>query len=112
MATVYKLSAFVFLFVFLAYSLALSSSTEPTISASSNDLPYVTAPDIASFFPTPSADRPMSSAAPPEAEALAPAAPSSGEFVGKKASGSSRLDCAAVTVGILLCNFLIASTII
>ncbi|KAG4401796.1 hypothetical protein GLYMA_02G065901v4 [Glycine max] len=48
MATSSKLSSFVFLFVLLADSLALRSSTEPTISASPK--PYVVAPGIISFF--------------------------------------------------------------
>ncbi|RZC23706.1 hypothetical protein D0Y65_003160 [Glycine soja] len=89
MATSSKLSSFVFLFVLLADSLALRSSTEPTISASPK--PYVVAP------------------APPEEEAsLPPLAPSSSEFVGKKSSSSSRLDYAAAIVGILLFSFLIS----
>ncbi|KAK7315769.1 hypothetical protein VNO77_34342 [Canavalia gladiata] len=111
MATISKLSAFVFLFVLLANSLVLSSGTEPKISASPTVLPYLNAPDIASFFPTPSADRPMNSAAPPEAEAYAPA-PSSGEFIGKKSSSSSRLNCAAAIVATLLCSFLMTSTVV
>ena len=107
MATSSKLSSFVFVLVVLANSLVLSSSTEPTISASPK--PYVTAPGITSFFPRPSADRPMNWAAPPEEEAsLPPLAPSSSEFVGKKSSSSSRLDYAAAIVGILLFSFLIS----
>lgn len=112
MATVIKLSIFVFVFVLLANSQVLSSITEPTISASPGVLPYVTAPDISSFFPTPSVNRPMSSAAPSEAEESAQA-PSSGEFQGKKSSSSSRLiNCAAAIVGIQLFSFLISSIVI
>ena len=109
MATIIKLSSFVFLLVLLGNSQVLSSTTEPTIPASPGVLPYVTAPDISSFFPTPSDNQPMSSAAPSEAEPPAPA-PSSGEFDGKKTSGSARLDCAIF--GIMLCSFLISSIVI
>ncbi|KAK7336148.1 hypothetical protein VNO77_16681 [Canavalia gladiata] len=105
-----KLFAFVILVILLVNSQCLCSTTEPTISASPGVLPYVTAPDISSFFPTPSANQPMSSA-PSEAEASAPA-PSSGEFDGKKASSSARLDCHVAIVGILLCCALINSIVI
>ncbi|TKY46264.1 hypothetical protein E2542_SST28302 [Spatholobus suberectus] len=105
MATISKLSAFIFLFVLLANSLVLSSRAETTISASPTVKSYATAPGITSFFPTPSADRPMNWAAPPEEEASTPA-PSSGEFVGRKSSSSPRLNCAAAIVGILVCSFL------
>ncbi|XP_061349952.1 uncharacterized protein LOC133295171 [Gastrolobium bilobum] len=113
MATITKLFSFVFLVVLLCNShVLMSSTTEPTISASPGLLPYVNAPDISSFFPTPSDNRPMNSAAPSEAEASAPA-PSSGEFDGKKSSSSVRLDfTAAIFVGILLSSFLISSIVI
>jgi len=95
--TITKLLAFVFVvIVLLENSHAVSSTTsEPTISASPGVLPYVTSPDISSFFPTPMS----SSEAPYNAEASAPApAPSSGE----KSSSSTRLDCVAAIVGIML----------
>uniref|UniRef100_A0A151UF95 Uncharacterized protein n=1 Tax=Cajanus cajan TaxID=3821 RepID=A0A151UF95_CAJCA len=112
MATISKLSSIVIHFVLLANSLVLSSSTEPRISASPTVNPYVTAPGIASFFPSPSADRPMNWAAPPEAEAEASApAPNSGEFVGKKSSSSYRSDCAAAIVVILICSFFMSSIV-
>ncbi|KAK7290552.1 hypothetical protein RIF29_05057 [Crotalaria pallida] len=112
MATLIKLSVFVvFLVVLLSNSeVLISSTTEPTISASPGVLPYVTAPDISSFFPTttPTANQPINSAAAPEAEEPVPA-PSSGEFEGKKSSTSARLDSAAAIVAILLFSFLISS---
>ncbi|KAK7271068.1 hypothetical protein RJT34_26670 [Clitoria ternatea] len=111
MGTFTKVSAFAFLFVYLANSLVHSSITEPTISGYPTALPYVTAPDIASFFPTPTAEEPMDSAAPPDAEASAPA-PSSGEFVGKKSSSSPKLDCAAASIGILLFSFFIINKVV
>ncbi|KAJ1391986.1 hypothetical protein SESBI_36170 [Sesbania bispinosa] len=112
MATIIKLFAFVFVVVFLSNSEVVSSTTEATISASPGVLPYVTAPDISSFFPTPSDNRPMSSSsAPSEAEASAPA-PSSGEFDGKKSSSSARLQCGATIAGILLSSVLIVSNIV
>ncbi|TKY62991.1 hypothetical protein E2542_SST12856 [Spatholobus suberectus] len=109
MATMTKLFSLFVLVILLASSKGLSSTTEPTISASPGVLPYVTAPDISSFFP--SANQPVSSGAPSEAEAPAPA-PSSGEFEGKKSSGSARLDCAGAIVGVLLCCAFISSIVI
>ncbi|KAK7395977.1 hypothetical protein VNO78_16632 [Psophocarpus tetragonolobus] len=111
MATIIKLFSLVILVVFLANSKGVSSTAEPTISASPGVLPYVTAPDISSFFPTPNGSQPMSSGAPTETEAPAPA-PSSGEFEGKKTSDSARLDCAGAIVGVLLCCALLSSTVI
>ncbi|XP_020219912.1 uncharacterized protein LOC109802908 [Cajanus cajan] len=109
MATMTKmLFSLVTLVILVGNSKGVSSTSEPTISASPGVLPYVTAPDISSFFPTPSANEPMSSGAPFEAEAPSPA-PTSGEFEGKKSSGSARLDCAGVIVSVLLCCALISS---
>ncbi|KAK7311300.1 hypothetical protein RJT34_09346 [Clitoria ternatea] len=110
MATITKLFALVILLTLFANSKGLGSTIEPTISASPGVLPYVTAPDISSFFPTPSDNQPMSSAAPSEAEASTPA-PSSGEFDGRKSSGSARLDCAGAIVGILLSCAILSSTV-
>ncbi|MCI33961.1 hypothetical protein A2U01_0055179 [Trifolium medium] len=96
-----KLLSFVFVAIILLENSHVVSSTttttEATIPASPGVLPYVTSPDISSFFPTPMS----SSEAPFEAVASAPA-PSSGEFDGKKSS-SSRLEyCfAAAIVGIM-----------
>ncbi|XP_019429661.1 PREDICTED: uncharacterized protein LOC109337195 [Lupinus angustifolius] len=109
MATIIKLSLFLFLFAMLSNSKVLSSTTEPTISASPSVLPYVTSPDISSFFPTPSTNKPMSSSAPSEAQAPAP---SSGEFEGKKSSNSAKLDCVAAIVVILLSSLLMSNVIV
>ncbi|MED6105959.1 hypothetical protein PIB30_000081 [Stylosanthes scabra] len=104
--TMTKLSSFVFLFLMLANSEATTSTkAEPTIPASPGILPYVTSPDISSFFPNPSEDQPMSSAAP------APA-PSSGEFDGKMTSSSARLNYGNAIVVMMLCSFLRVSTIV
>ncbi|CAL0332953.1 unnamed protein product [Lupinus luteus] len=104
MATIIKLSLFLFLVIMLSNSKVLSSTIEPTISASPSVLPYVTAPDISSFFPTPSTNKPLSSSAPPETQAPAP---SSGEFEGKKSSNSAKLDCVAAIVAILLSSIIV-----
>ena len=113
-ATMIKLYFFslAILVIFLANPKGVTSSSstrEPTISASPGGLPDVTTPEISSFFPTPSAIQPMSSGF--EAEAPAPA-PSSGEFEGKRSSGSARLDCAGAIVGVLLCCALLSSIVV
>ncbi|KAI4350447.1 hypothetical protein L6164_004902 [Bauhinia variegata] len=111
MAIITKLSAFISLLVFFAHLLSLSSTTqaEPTVLASPGVSPYVTAPDIYPFFPNPSADGPMSFAAPPQAERPV-LAPSSGDFVGIKSSTSARLDSTAAIVFALLSSFLVTGT--
>ncbi|KAF7819353.1 uncharacterized protein G2W53_024808 [Senna tora] len=114
MATISQFSVLVFLLVFFANSQVLITSTthHSTISASPAVSPYVTAPNISSFFPTPrGVGGPESFAASPEAEA---SSPSSGEFVGKRTSSSARLDCAAAAiVGILLISsFLITCRVV
>ncbi|KAL1352593.1 hypothetical protein HN51_016581 [Arachis hypogaea] len=101
MATMTKLCSFVYLFVLLANSEALSSTREPTIPASPGILPYVTAPDISSFFPAPSDNQPMSSG-----DAPSPM-PSSGEFHGRMTSSSARLNYANAIVVMMLCSFFI-----
>ncbi|EXB62847.1 hypothetical protein L484_008697 [Morus notabilis] len=63
----------------------MPSTSVPTISASPAVLPYVTTPNMSSFFPSPGAQQPVSSAGPPNSEASAPV-PSSGEFVGRVSS--------------------------
>ncbi|KAI4348375.1 hypothetical protein L6164_009106 [Bauhinia variegata] len=104
MATVTKLSALTFLLVLFANFPSLSSTTkpQPTISASPGVLPYVTAPDISSFFPNPLADGPMSPAAPPHAEGPVPAPSPGGE-----SSTSARQDSVAAIVFVLLFSFLV-----
>ncbi|RDY09078.1 hypothetical protein CR513_06614, partial [Mucuna pruriens] len=103
MAAMIKLFSLVILVILLANSQGVSSITEPTISSSPGVLPYVTSPDISSFFPTPSANQPMSSDAPSEAEPPAPA-PSSGQFEGNKSSASARLDSSSAIVVTLSTN--------
>ncbi|GMN57419.1 hypothetical protein TIFTF001_026523 [Ficus carica] len=67
---------------------AMYSTSVPTISASPAVLPYVdNAPNMSSFFPSPSAQQPVSSAVSPNTEAFAPV-PSSGEFVGRISSAA------------------------
>jgi len=109
MATSAKLSAFALLVILFADSLALGSTIESSISASPVVLLYAAAPEVSSFYPTTTADKPMSSLASPEVDSSATMAPSSGEFVGKKASSTTRLDCEAVIVGILLCSLMVTS---
>ncbi|XP_058003469.1 uncharacterized protein LOC110636664 [Hevea brasiliensis] len=64
----------------ILFSNLLALSSEHMIAASPAVLPYVTAPNISSFFPTPTNDTqwPLSSADPPRSEALEPV-PNSGE---------------------------------
>jgi len=90
-----KLFFSIAIFVILVSKGASSTTTEPTISASPGVLPYVSAPDISSFFPTPSGYEPESYDA--SSEAPAPA-PSSGEFEGKKSSASPRFHSAGAIV--------------
>ncbi|KAK2415156.1 hypothetical protein P8452_60429 [Trifolium repens] len=94
--TFIKLLSFLFVAIVVlenSHVVNSTTTTEPTIPASPGVLPYVTSPDISSFFPTPMS----SSEAPFEAEASAPS-PSSGEFDAKKSS-SSRLEyCVVATI--------------
>lgn len=116
MASFSPLVVLVFLIVFFANSQVLISTTDRprATSASPSFSPYVTAPNISSFFPHPTgADKgtPNFSAASPESGAPAP---SSGEFVGGKMfSSSSRLDCSAAIVGILvISSFTLTSLVV
>ncbi|XP_012067336.1 uncharacterized protein LOC105630199 [Jatropha curcas] len=77
------------IFIIILFSNALSLASEPVITASPAVLPYVTAPNMSSFFPSPTEEWPLSSADPPEG--LAPV-PSSGEFLGKNSSNSVKLN--------------------
>ncbi|KAF4346286.1 hypothetical protein G4B88_018660 [Cannabis sativa] len=68
--------------IFLGNATCSTSRGVPAISASPAVLPYVTAPNMSSFFPS---HQPAAAPAPapePESEAFAPV-PSSGEFVGR-----------------------------
>ncbi|KAF7801825.1 uncharacterized protein G2W53_040936 [Senna tora] len=91
MANTTKLFAIVLMITLFANLSSLSSTTEPTIS-----------PQVSSFFSNPTTN----SLAPSEADSSAMMVPSSGEFVGKKISSSTRLRCEAAIVGVLLCGFL------
>ncbi|KAJ4869567.1 hypothetical protein Rs2_48868 [Raphanus sativus] len=64
--------------------------SEPTILSSPAVLPYSNAPDMSSFFPSPTKDRTFDTAASPAPETEAPG-PSSGQFNGKVAGISMRL---------------------
>ncbi|PON68858.1 hypothetical protein PanWU01x14_091750 [Parasponia andersonii] len=70
---------------FANFHTTYSTSSMPTISASPAVLPYVMAPNMSSFFPSPRAQQPAAS---PHSEAFAPV-PSSGEFVGRVSSAES-----------------------
>ncbi|KAG8656029.1 hypothetical protein MANES_04G092250v8 [Manihot esculenta] len=90
MATTSKrLSASAAMLLVILFCNLLALSSEPMIAASPAVLPYVTAPNMSSFFPTPTDEWPLSSADPPRPEALAPL-PNSGEFIGKSSSSSAR----------------------
>ncbi|XP_054791037.1 uncharacterized protein LOC129302468 [Prosopis cineraria] len=114
MASMSPFTVLVFLAVFFANSQVLISTTDhprTTSSASPAVSPYVTAPNISSFFPRPTGvdHGTPSSAASPQAEAPGP---SSGEFVGKIFSSSTRLDCSAAIVGILLISSFLQTSMV
>ncbi|KAJ9132878.1 hypothetical protein P3X46_033704 [Hevea brasiliensis] len=88
--------------VILFSNVLLALSSDPMITASPAVLPYVTAPDMSSFFPAPTDQWPPSSADPPMPEELAPV-PSSGEFIGKSSSSSAKLNGHSTVVGIGIC---------
>lgn len=113
MASISPFAVLVFFIFFFANSQVLISTTDHprATSASPSAAPYVTAPNISSFFPHPTdVDKGTPSfAAPPESEAPAP---SSGEFAGKMLSSSIRLDCSAAIVGILLISSFILTSMV
>ncbi|KAK4282195.1 hypothetical protein QN277_013600 [Acacia crassicarpa] len=116
MASISPLVVLVFLIAFFANSQVLISTTDRPRSRSASPAvsPYVTAPNISSFFPRPTGvDQDKGSpsyAASPESAAPAP---SSGGFVGKMFSSSTRLDYSAAIVGILLIsNFILTSLVV
>ncbi|ESQ35540.1 hypothetical protein EUTSA_v10010043mg [Eutrema salsugineum] len=81
--------------------------SESTISASPAVLPYVNAPDMSSFFPSPTKNRPFDTAASPVPGEDAPG-PSSGQLNGKIAGSSIRLrpDLSLGLVIVGICSFL------
>lgn len=112
MATVTKFCAAVSMVIFFAILDGRSSTCEPAISASPAVLPYVTAPNMSSFFPSPSNHRPLSSAAPPNSEAFAPVPSSeSGEFVGKSSANSARFHSVITICGVGLVNLFVTRLI-
>ncbi|GMY12992.1 mitochondrial phosphate carrier protein 3, mitochondrial-like [Fagus crenata] len=105
MATITKSCAALSIVICFAILYAPSSTSEPTISASPAVSPYVTAPNMSSFFNSPSVQRPLSSAAAPHSEAITPV-PRSGEFVGRSSSNSARSDLGITIFGVgLVCLF-------
>ncbi|XP_062153293.1 uncharacterized protein LOC133861526 [Alnus glutinosa] len=110
MATLTKFCAALSMFIFFAILHGRSSTCEPAISASPAVLPYVTAPNMSSFFPSPSDQRPLSSAAPPNSAAFAPV-PSSGEFVGKSSSNSARFHSGITICGVGLVSLFLTRLI-
>ncbi|XP_014497481.1 uncharacterized protein LOC106758980 [Vigna radiata var. radiata] len=109
MATLMKLFFSFAISVILLSKGVSSTTTEPTISASPGVLPYVSAPDISSFFPTPSGYQPLSYDT--SSEAPAPA-PSSGEFQGKISSASASFHSAALIVSVLLSFAVMSSSMV
>ncbi|KAJ6420861.1 hypothetical protein OIU84_028271 [Salix udensis] len=93
MAAIAKLSVVVSMILF--FDNVLARTSEPaTIGASPAVLPYVTAPNMSSFFPPQTNEWDLvPAAAPPRLEELAPVS-SSGEFIGK--SSSSTQQCSTV----------------
>ncbi|KAL1216164.1 hypothetical protein V5N11_033788 [Cardamine amara subsp. amara] len=100
----FSISVFLLIVVSVQWTLVCSEST---ISASPAVLPYVNAPDMSSFFPSPTKDRPVDMATSPVPEADAPG-PSSGQFNGKIAGSSMTLhpDLSLVLVIVGICSFL------
>lgn len=99
-----SLSLFFFIFVSVQWTRVYSEST---ISASPAVLPYINAPDMSSFFPSPTKNRPVDKAISPVPEAEAPD-PNSGMLNGKIAGSSMRLcpDLSFVRVIVGICSFL------
>ncbi|CAK9166150.1 unnamed protein product [Ilex paraguariensis] len=97
-ATTVKFLPIVCMMIFFSDLNCLFAESVPTLSASPAVLPYVTAPNISSFFPSPSTQQPPSSAVPPRLEASAPI-PSSGEFVGNSLSSSAKFDGGIAILG-------------
>ncbi|XP_015570786.1 uncharacterized protein LOC107260786 [Ricinus communis] len=95
MATFFKFSAAFALSTAIFFSDVLAVDSKPVTSASPGVSPYVTAPNMSSFFPSPTNEWLTD---PPKAEALAPI-PSSGEFIGKSSSSSVKLSYHYLTTG-------------
>ncbi|KAJ4846062.1 hypothetical protein Tsubulata_002584, partial [Turnera subulata] len=87
MAIITQFSATISMLVLIAG--VLSVAGRPTIPASPSVVPYVNAPNMSSFFPTPtpSDQWQLGPSSPPNSAEFAPV-PSSGEFIGKTTSSS------------------------
>ncbi|CAH8382922.1 unnamed protein product [Eruca vesicaria subsp. sativa] len=97
----FSLSMFLLVAVSVQWALVCSEST---ISASPAVLPYVNAPDMSSFFPSPTRNQSFDSATSPVPEAPA-YGPSSGQFNGDVAGISMQLrpDLYLVLVIVSIC---------
>ncbi|KFK43550.1 hypothetical protein AALP_AA1G141300 [Arabis alpina] len=102
-----SLSVFFLIVVLIQWTCVYSEST---ISASPAVLPYINAPDMSSFFPSPSKNQPLDTATSPVPEAEAPG-PSSEQLNGKIAGSSMRLcpDLSLVRVIVGICSFFICT---
>ncbi|CAH8389069.1 unnamed protein product [Eruca vesicaria subsp. sativa] len=100
----FSVSVFLLFIVSVQWTLVCSEST---ILASPAVLPYVNAPDMSSFFPSPTKDLTFDTAASPAPETEAPG-PSSGQFNGKIAGISMQLrpDLSLLLAIVGICSFL------
>ncbi|CAF2082760.1 unnamed protein product [Brassica napus] len=98
----FSLSVFLLIVVSVQWALVFSEST---ISTSPAVLPYINAPDMSSFFPSPTKNRSFDTAASPVPEAPAPG-PSSGQFNGNVVGMSMQLrpDLSLVLVIVGICG--------
>uniref|UniRef100_A0A6N2MVC2 Uncharacterized protein n=1 Tax=Salix viminalis TaxID=40686 RepID=A0A6N2MVC2_SALVM len=106
MAAIAKLSVAVSMILF--FDNVLARTSEPaTIGASPAVLPYVTAPNMSSFFPPQTNEWDLvPAAAPPRLEELAPVS-SSGEFIGKSSSSTPAMfNCRITTLFGITASFL------
>lgn len=107
MATLSKFSGILsILIIFFANSNPLLSENLPTtITASPSVPPYVTAPNMTSFFPSPRFYQPPEpAAAAPSVVTLVPI-PSSGEFIGKSCVGSAKVESSISVFGLVVVYF-------
>ncbi|KAL5793481.1 hypothetical protein ACOSP7_002075 [Xanthoceras sorbifolium] len=102
MASITRFSAVIFTIILFITLYFLCSTCEPVILASPAILPYVTAPNMSSFFPS------SSSATSPSSEAPVP---STGEFIGKSSSTPAKFDGGVVIFCARLCFLLVISSV-
>ncbi|KAL0794438.1 hypothetical protein Bca101_065815 [Brassica carinata] len=103
----FSLSVFLLIAVSVQLTLVLGEST---VSASPAVLPYINAPDMSSFFPSPTKDRSFDTAVSPAPETDAPG-PSSGQFNGKTAGISTQLRPDLSLVLIIVGTFIIGTSL-